>query len=105
MHEWVTLTTRMGESIANPSQRQLRQALEDLFSSEDEEHPDCWIECGTQAGPLHSYSFFSSGRGVYTKYSDVDMDEELESKECVVNDPETALWQWEHLIIGEFEKL
>lgn len=105
MHEWVNLTTRMGESITSPTPDQMRQALEELFSSNDEEHPDCWIECGSQNGPLHSLAFYSSGRGVYTKYSDVDMSAELDKKVQVAPNIDIALRLWEHLINERYEEL
>lgn len=105
MHEWVNLTTRMGQSISRPTPSQLRDALEELFSSQDEEHPDCWIECGAENGPLHSFSFFSSGRGIYTKYSDADMTEEIQKKEHIVPDSNRALQLWEHLIDERYEEI
>ena len=105
MHDWVNLTTRIGASISNPKEEQLRDALEELFGSDDQEHPDCWIECGSDNGPLYSLSFFSSGRGIYTKYSDVDMTEELETKEVKASSPEEAIGLWMDLINERYEKL
>jgi len=105
MHEWVILTTRTGESIQNPQTDQLRGALEELFASQNEEHPDCWVECGRDQGPVHSLTVFYSGRGIYTKYSDADMTEELETHEIKVSGPAEALQFWEHLINGQYEKL
>jgi len=98
MHDWVTLTTRWGASFPNPNAEQLREALEELFGSDDPEHPDSWIECGSEDAPLHSFSFFPSGRGIYTKYSDADMTEELESKEFKASNPTEALGFWMDLI-------
>ncbi len=105
MHEWVNLTTRLGETVRNPKQEQLREALKELFSSSDEEHPDSWIECGSQDGPLYSLSFVSSGRGRYTKYSDVDMTDELEVKELNAASSEEALQLWQYLINEQYERL
>lgn len=105
MHEWINLTTRIGESIQNPRADQLRAALEELFASKDEEHPDSWVECGSEQGPLYSLTFFYSGRGIYTKYSDADMTEELETRELKVSGPAEALQYWEYLISGRYEKL
>ena len=105
MYEWVNLTTRMGESITSPTSAQMRQALEELFSSNDEEHPDCWIECGSQNGPLHSLTFYSNGRGVYTKYSDVDMSAKLDKKVQVAPNIDIALRLWECLINEHYEEL
>ncbi|ODC02831.1 hypothetical protein BFW38_03960 [Terasakiispira papahanaumokuakeensis] len=105
MHEWVNLTTRIGESIQNPQTDQLRAALDELFASKDEEHPDSWVECGSEQGPLYSLTFFYSGRGIYTQYSDADMTEELENREIKVSGPAEALQLWEYLISGLHEKL
>lgn len=61
MHEWIKLTTRHGDSIGNPGQEQMRGALVDVFSDQDEEHPDCWLECGSENGELVVLSVFNSG--------------------------------------------
>ena len=99
MHEWVTLTTRAGAAIPSPDDVALRGALTELFSSApDDEHPDCWIECGNAAGPLVTVSFFQSGKGYYTKYSDPDMTEELETKELKVSSVDAALEIWQKVI-------
>jgi len=105
MHEWVNLTTRLGETVRNPKPEQLREALAELFSSFDKEHPDSWIECGSQNGPLYSLSFVSSGRGRYTKYSDVDMTDELEVKDLNASSPEEALELWQRFIQEQYENL
>jgi len=99
MHTWVRLTERTGRSKTNPSEGDLLAALTELFSSNrDNEHPDCWIECGTEDGPLHTVSIFQSGYAVYTKYSDSDMSEELESKRIEVKSPEESLQLWLRLL-------
>lgn len=79
MHEWITLTTHLGESVRNPSHQQLRDALSKVFAAKDSEHPDSWIECGSSNGPLYVISIFSSGYALYTKYSDADVSDEIES--------------------------
>jgi len=105
MHEWTTLTTRYGRSIRNPTRSQLQAALDELFASDDQEHPDCWIECGSDGRPLHALSFLSTGVGKYTKYSDVDMSEELQSKSVAAKTPAAALLLWEHLINERYQEL
>ena len=100
MHEWSTLVTRMGTYISSPSPAQLKDALEEVFASQDLEHPDAWIECGSDNGPLFTISVFSSGYAIYTKYSDVDMTDELETKQFDDLDLEGALDVWLNLING-----
>lgn|SRR5262249_10816967 len=105
MHEWIKLTTRMGKCVPSPTVADLKQALADVFSSEDDEHPDCWIECGSEFKPLHVLSFLSNGRGSYVKYADMDMREELEVRDIVVDNVEEALRTWELLINEHYEQL
>ncbi|MGI9262029.1 MAG: hypothetical protein ACR2QR_08335 [Woeseiaceae bacterium] len=101
MHEWVNLTNFLGESILNPSERQLSAALRELFASRDDEHPDAWIDCGSNDGPLYSLSIFSSGYAIFTKYSDADMSEELEEIEIANIDVDTGLALWKDLVAGK----
>lgn len=98
MAEWVNLTTCFGDGTQNPSEDQLRVSLKELFQSNDNEHPDAWIECGSENGPLFSISVFVSGYAIYTKYSDVDMSEELESRKIENVTEETAFQLWKELI-------
>lgn len=105
MHEWIILTTRYGSSIRNPSTSQLDEAVRELFAAEDEEHPDCWIECGSEDKPLHTLSFLSNGQGRYIRYSDADMTEELLRKDIAADTAAAALKKWEHLINERYEEI
>lgn len=100
-----SLTTRMGGSISRPTEDDLRQCLEELFSSRDDEHPDASVEYGTDDdGPLYSISIFSSGYALYTKYSDYDMSEEIEHRRIENVDAGAGLKLWLDLIAGKFEE-
>lgn len=101
MHDWVNLTNYLGESIPSPSEKQLATALRELFDSRDSEHPDAWIDCGSDDGPLHNISIFNSGYAIYTKYADADMSEELEEIEIENIDAESGLTLWLDLIAGK----
>lgn len=105
MHDWVTLTTRLGETISQPDTTQLKQTLDELFSFEDYEHPDAWINCGSDTGPLYSISIFSSGYALYAKYSDADMTEELETKRIAPLDQASALALWCKLLADEVDEI
>jgi hypothetical protein len=106
MHEWVILTSRMGEGFKHPDVSTMQNVLTELFSSKrDDEHPDCWLQCGSQEGPLYSINVFQSGFAIYTKYSDVDMSEELESREIKAPDVNAALRLWEALIQEHYSDL
>jgi len=100
MIEWTNLTTCFGEGVQNPSDDQLKAALSELFKSRDDEHPDAWIECGSESGPLLSLSIFSSGYALYTKYSDADMSEELENRRIENVSQESAFSLWKKVIEG-----
>ncbi|WP_156479969.1 hypothetical protein [Collimonas pratensis] len=77
----------------------MRKALEELFLSADDDHPDTWMECGTEGGPLYCISIYSSGYAIYKKYSDVDMTSELETKEVANVDLNVALDLWRNLAL------
>lgn len=100
MSEWVVLTTSMGADIRAPTETDLRRCLDELFSSRDDEHPDAWVHCGTDDGPLRTISIFSSGYALYTKYSDPDMNEEIDSRRIDNVDAVTGLVLWLDLIAG-----
>lgn len=99
-HEWVALTTVFGGGTSNPSNEDMSAALAELFANPDDEHPDAWISCGSTNGPLYSISVFSSGFAIYSKYSDSDMSEEIESFRIPDVDAKTALALWSDLIDG-----
>lgn len=105
MHEWVNLVGHYGKGWQNPTDENLKEALNDLFNSNDEEHPSTWIECGTQDGPLYSIAIYGSGYALYSKYSDLDMTEELENKKIENLNEETAFDLWKSLIDGNIEKI
>jgi len=105
MIEWVNLTGCFGEGVQNPSDDDLKKALSILFKSQDNEHPDTWIECGSENGPLYSLSVFSSGYALYTKYSDVDMSDELENKKIENVTQDSAFILWKNLINGNYEQI
>lgn len=100
MCEWTILTTCFGHGIQNPTDKQLKIALQDLFQSDDLEHPDAWIECGSSDGCLVSLSVFSSGYAVYIKYSDLDMTEALENRQFENVTEEIAYHLWKNTIDG-----
>ncbi|MEM7430563.1 MAG: hypothetical protein AAF351_01360 [Pseudomonadota bacterium] len=100
MHDWVNLTNFLGESIPNPSEKQLATALRELFESRDSEHPDAWIDCGSEGGALHNISIFYSGYAIYTRYADADMSEELEEIEIKNIDQTGGRKLWLDLIAG-----
>ncbi len=105
MHEWVSLFERMGGVISDPTVEQLRNTLEELFSSNDEEHPDAWVNCGSDEGPLYNVSIYSEGYAIYSKYSDVDMTEELDSKKIKNVNIDGALELWLNLINGKIDQI
>ena len=105
MSEWINLTTCLGDGIQNPSDDQLKATLKKLFQSNDNEHPDAWVECGSENGPLLSVSVFSSGYVLYTKYSDADMSEELENRKIENVTEEAAFKIWKNAIDGNVAEI
>lgn len=105
MIEWTNLTGCFGTGVSNPSDEDLRKALKELFQSHDSEHPDAWIESGSASGPLYSLTIYGSGYAIYTKYSDVDMTEELENKKIENVSEDSAFELWKAVIDSKFDKI
>jgi len=103
--EWSNLTTCFGDGVSNPNDSDLNKSIKELFESCDDEHPDAWIECGSETGPLCSVSIYSSGYAVFTKYSDADMTEELENKKIENVTPNVAFKLWKSLISGRLSEI
>ncbi len=98
MSYWSNLYFCFGNCIASPSDDDLQSALKELFSSRNSEHPDAWLECGVEGGPLESLSIFSSGYAIHTKFSDADMSEELSSRRIEGVTEKSALGLWQELL-------
>jgi len=106
MHDWIKLTTRSGVDVRAPTVQDMEATLQELFvSPRDNEHPDCWLECGSENGPLYTLSVFQSGHMIFHKYSDADMSEELISKTIEVPDADSSLRLWQALIDGRFNEI
>ena len=101
MHEWIKLVTRAGQTVSSPSQVELESALTELFGSlVDDEHPDSWIECGSDGGALHTLHIFQSGKAIYVRYCDADMSGEEERKEFHAQSVPDAMRLWNAIIEG-----
>ena len=74
---WCILTTRMGADIREPTDAQLRAALQDVYASDDDEHPDAWVRLGEDDGPLFVVAVHSSRRVEFTQWADADYENEL----------------------------
>ncbi|MCG6202748.1 hypothetical protein [Psychromonas antarctica] len=105
MFEWSNLTTCFGTGVSNPSDSDLKQSIAELFESNNDEHPDAWVECGSENGPLCSVSIYSSGYALFTKYSDADMSEELENRRVENVTQDVGLQLWKNLISGRLNKI
>ncbi|MFZ6681777.1 hypothetical protein [Undibacterium sp. Tian12W] len=103
MHEWIKLTSRWGVEKQNPELTDLKNALNELFAPHDDEHPDAWLECGSENGPLYVASVFSIGYAIFTKYSDADMGEELQKTKMDNINLESGLRLWKNLIAENYE--
>lgn len=106
MHYWIKLTTGSGEDVPAPTRPAMEAALQELFdSSKDDEHPDCWLECGSENGPLYTLSIFQTGHGRFNKYTDVDMFEEQIFRMVEAPNVESSLRLWQALIDGRFDEI
>jgi len=74
---WCILTTRMGADIREPTDAQLRAALEDVFASDDDEHPNACLRLGSDGGPMFVLDVYGAQRILFEQWADADFDDEL----------------------------
>lgn len=101
LYEFVTLNGCFGSTISDPDEADLKNALAETFKAQDEEHPDCWLECGSEAGPLQVLTVCFDGSAWLTTFSDVDMSAELAEEEFTDLDVDRALALFKKLINGK----
>jgi hypothetical protein len=101
MRKWTALFTRYGDCITDPIEAQLRAAIREVFAKVDQEHPDAWIECGSDDGPLHVLSVCTDGTIRYTKYADGSMTDELDSTTQAGLSEDQVFHSWQKLIADE----
>jgi hypothetical protein len=104
---WLILTTRYGKDIQNPSQEDLRHALEELRKEDPQTmtkvdyaaHANAWLRCGTDAGPIYLLSTNRDGTTSLSEFANQDADDpvgELTKKVSFEN----ALALWNLLATG-----
>lgn len=100
MINWIKLTTMIGKTISSPDEVEMKDALQQLFLYGTSEHPDCWLEKGSETGQLDVISVFASGYAIHTQYTDADMCNETLNIRIDNIDATTALQLWRDLIHG-----
>jgi hypothetical protein len=76
-NQWCILTTRMGAHVREPTDAQLRAALEDVFASHDDEHPNAALRLGSDDGPMFVVDVYGAQRVVFEQWADADFEDEL----------------------------
>ena|SRR5579885_1296580 len=109
--QWVVLTERYGEDIRHPSDRELAQAIDELFSEDSKgmteggcaEHPNACLRYGSDDGPVFVVEVNRNKAVTLAKYADQDDIDPL--VEATFNmDKGTILSLWRHLAKGEIEE-
>ena len=102
--QWCILTTRMGRDIREPTDAELEQALKDVFSVHDPEHPNTWLRQGRDAGPMFVLDVYQSRRILFEQWADGDFESSL-APQVALSDvlPEVALELWRSLRRGDID--
>jgi hypothetical protein len=103
-NQWCVLTTRMGADVREPTYADLRAALEDVFTSVDDEHPNTSLRLGADTGPMFVLSVYSSKRVVFEQWADADFDVEL-APPIILTDvrQEVSVMLWQALRNGDID--
>jgi hypothetical protein len=109
---WVVLTRRYGGDFRQPSDKQLAQAVDELFTedlpgmkeSDYLEHPNAWLKYGFDDGPLFVADASRSKTVSLSKYADQDDDDPLTEVTFEV-DRNSLLMLWVWLAMGEIMRI
>lgn len=104
--EWWTLTRRWGAVVRSPADAQLRDALEELFSSRDAEHPNAWLCFGRNGGPTFVVDVYEGGTIQFDEWADTEYERKLVPTRCITRAPlPVALRLWQLLRLGDVAAL
>lgn len=67
----------MGADVREPTDAQLRAALEDVFEADDDEHPNSSLRLGSDDGPMFVVDVYGAKRIVFEQWADADFEDEL----------------------------
>jgi hypothetical protein len=112
----VSLTTRFGRGVRNPSDADLEAALTELYvenhpsliAADYEEHPNAWLEYGYEDGDrwtVHTLDIYRTGVVIFSKLEDQDDDEAVFEKQMNGVDRHSASRLWRTLARGDIEEL
>lgn len=103
---WCTLSTRWGEDIPEPEYIDLREALDDVWSVVDKEHPNTWLRLGVEDGPMYVLDVYGSSRIVFEQWVDADYGERLAPASVLVGVAlDDALKLWDAMHRGDLESV
>lgn len=112
----LTLTSRYGHGTSSPSERDLKDALKELYlenhpslvDADYEEHPNTWLTYGYENGKkwtVYTLDIYRDGMVLFSKMDDQDDDvPELEKRMINVNQ-DKAFQLWKMLSNGDVEML
>jgi len=71
MNRFCVLTTRFGRDIPDPTSDDLQMALNEVFSLDDDEHPNSWLRYGSDSGQMFVLDVYQSSRIIFTQWADI----------------------------------
>ena len=74
---WCILTTRLGKDVREPTDADLKDALVEVLSTADVEHPNAWLSLGLGDGTMYVLDVCGAGTIMFNQWADADFEEEL----------------------------
>ncbi len=85
----LNLTFRDGRQADDPSSADIAAAIEELFDSVDDEHPNAWLELGSDSDngwSVVTLDAYQSGLIIFSRWADQDDDDPMaENRKINVN--------------------
>lgn len=102
---WIVLTKRCGEEVRSPTEKQLADALNEIYvehahtidPDSDDEHESASLRFGYDDGLMYVAEVMSSGTVTFEEWSDQDFEMELTPPKRMLSVPKAQameLWLW-----------
>ncbi len=97
------LTTRFGRDKVDPISVDLESAIDEVFSLQDDEHPNTWLRFGSDKGEMFTLDVYHGCRIVFEQWADTEYETELAPPGQLVLSRQEVQVLWQSLQAGDID--
>jgi len=99
--------------FSHSNEPSIKEAVECFFRYSDAEHPDAWVDCGTDDGPFYILTIFRARRtwngrqfcdAIFQKYDNQDMNKVIEERELGTFSKRDVVDLWKNFVSVHMHK-